>query len=61
MNLFSGDVFQKKEIISEIIQSCENSFGPLFMVINCAGFAKAKRFEDLSEDEVKVRTIMGCI
>lgn len=43
-----------KDNLKEIVGNAENAFGPTYMLINCAGFAKPARFEDLSESAVKV-------
>ena len=40
-----------------MIQEAETSFGPVYMLVNCAGFAKAAKFEDLSVNDVQVTII----
>ena len=48
------DIGKETSKISETIQEAESGFGPIFMLVNCAGFAKAAKFEDLSYKEMDV-------
>ncbi|MCL4118973.1 UNVERIFIED_CONTAM: hypothetical protein GTU68_049830 [Idotea baltica] len=32
-----------------MVEEAESTFGPIYMLVNCAGFAKAAKFEDVSE------------
>ncbi|KAF2361590.1 Short-chain dehydrogenase/reductase SDR [Trinorchestia longiramus] len=42
-----------KEGVDEIIHDAEAALGPIFMLVNCAGYSTPARFEDLSMSEVK--------
>lgn len=37
-----------------MVKNAEASLGPVYMLVNCAGFSRAQKFEDLSADLIKV-------
>lgn len=41
------------EQIERTVLQAEEELGSLFLLANCAGYAKAARFEDTSVDEMK--------
>lgn len=51
---YAGDVAGSVESISAMVKNAEASLGPVYMLVNCAGFARAQKFEDLSADLIKV-------
>lgn len=53
-SLSSVDVSGPYDQIERTIVQAEEELGPIFLLANCAGYAKAARFEDTSIDEVKV-------
>lgn len=42
------------EQVERTVLQAEEELGPLFLLANCAGYAKAARFEDTSVEEMKV-------
>lgn len=48
------DLGGNKEAIAAAVKNAEASLGPIYMLVNCAGFAKAQVFEDIPYSLVKV-------
>ena len=48
------DISGSYEQIERTVLQAEEELGPLFLLANCAGYAKAARFEDTSVEEIKV-------
>lgn len=48
------DVSGSYEQIERTVLQAEEELGPIFLLANCAGYAKAARFEDTSVEEIKV-------
>lgn len=48
------DLGGNREAIAAAVKNAEASLGPIYMLINCAGFAKAQVFEDIPYSLVKV-------
>ncbi|KAK8725854.1 hypothetical protein OTU49_010518 [Cherax quadricarinatus] len=44
---FSGDLSGDPEKIASIVKDAEVDLGPIYMLVNCAGFARAQTFEDI--------------
>lgn len=40
--------------VEEMVADAEAALGPVYMLVNCAGYSTPARFEDLSMQEVKV-------
>ncbi|KAK3868401.1 hypothetical protein Pcinc_026205 [Petrolisthes cinctipes] len=53
VQFFSSDISGSVKNITEMVKNAEASQGPVYMLINCAGFARAQKFEDLSPDLMK--------
>ncbi|XP_057370953.1 3-ketodihydrosphingosine reductase-like [Daphnia carinata] len=53
VSCFSTDVSGSYEQVERTVLQAEEELGPLFLLANCAGYAKAARFEDTSVDEMK--------
>lgn len=51
---FSVDVSGPYEKIERTVLQAEEELGPIFLLANCAGYAKAAKFEDTNVDEMKV-------
>lgn len=50
---FSVDLGGNREAIAAAVKNAEASLGPIYMLVNCAGFAKAQVFEDIPYSLVK--------
>ncbi|XP_065560284.1 3-ketodihydrosphingosine reductase-like isoform X2 [Artemia franciscana] len=53
IQIFPGDVNDSLGTLTKIIDDSEKNHGPIFMLVNTAGYAVAGRFEDLSVDNFK--------
>lgn len=53
VQLFSVDLAGRRENIATAIKEAEASMGPVYMLVNCAGFARAQVFEDIPQSLVK--------
>ncbi|XP_068215169.1 3-ketodihydrosphingosine reductase [Palaemon carinicauda] len=53
VQFFSADLSSNAEVAYRVVKDAEASLGPVFMLVNCAGFARAQKFEDLSPQLVK--------
>lgn len=51
------DVGGSYEHIIHSVQQAEDEMGPTFLLMNCAGYAKAARFEEMPIEDVKVLTL----
>lgn len=56
---YADDVAGSVESISDMVKNAEASLGPVYMLVNCAGFARAQKFEDLSADLIKVCSVLS--
>ncbi|XP_071541317.1 3-ketodihydrosphingosine reductase [Panulirus ornatus] len=50
---FSADLASDADKVAMVVKDAEASLGPIYMLVNCAGFAKAQKFEDISPQLVK--------
>lgn len=50
------DLAGRRENVATAIKEAEASQGPVYMLVNCAGFARAQVFEDIPQSLVKVST-----
>lgn len=50
---FSADISGNQEQIVSLVKDAESSQGPIYMLVNCAGFARAMKFEDISPQLAK--------
>lgn len=48
-----ADVTEPYRNICHIIAQAEEELGPLYLLVNYAGYARAARFEDTSIDEIE--------
>ena len=48
------DVGGSYEHIEHSVQLAEDEMGPTFLLMNCAGYAKAARFEEMPVEDIKV-------
>lgn len=53
VQIFSVDLAGRRENIATAIKEAEASQGPVYMLVNCAGFARAQVFEDIPQSLVK--------
>ncbi|KAG0713584.1 3-ketodihydrosphingosine reductase [Chionoecetes opilio] len=53
VQFFSVDLAGRREHIASAIKEAEASMGPVYMLVNCAGFARAQVFEDIPQSLVK--------
>ncbi|XP_046449073.1 3-ketodihydrosphingosine reductase-like [Daphnia pulex] len=53
VSCFSVDVSGPYDQIERTVLQAEEELGPLFLLANCAGYARAARFEDTSVEEIK--------
>ncbi|XP_045105851.1 3-ketodihydrosphingosine reductase-like [Portunus trituberculatus] len=53
VQVFSVDLAGRRENIATAIKEAEASQGPVYMLVNCAGFARAQVFEDIPQSLVK--------
>ncbi|XP_045617477.1 3-ketodihydrosphingosine reductase [Procambarus clarkii] len=53
VQFFSADLSGSPEKVSLAVKSAEASLGPVFMLVNCAGFSRAQKFEDISPQLLK--------
>ena len=51
---YKVDVSGPYECISQTIAQAEEELGPVFLLVNCAGYAKAARFEDTTIEDMQV-------
>lgn len=51
------DLGGNREAINAAVKNAEASLGPIYMLVNCAGFAKAQVFEDIPHSLVKVSAV----
>jgi len=58
---YTVDVSGPYEQIERTVLQAEEELGPLFLLANCAGYARAARFEDTSVEEIKVWLQIVCI
>lgn len=56
LHCFTVDLAGRRENIATAIKEAEASQGPVYMLVNCAGFARAQVFEDIPQSLVKVST-----
>lgn len=56
-SLVKVDVSGPFEKIEQTISQAEEESGPIFLLANCAGYAKAARFEDTSVQEIQVHCV----
>ncbi|CAL4139120.1 unnamed protein product, partial [Meganyctiphanes norvegica] len=50
---FSVDLSGSTDKLGPLIKDAEAALGPIYMLVNCAGFSRAAKFEDLTPDLVK--------
>ncbi|XP_042859597.1 3-ketodihydrosphingosine reductase-like [Penaeus japonicus] len=50
---FSADISGDPEKIASLVKDAESSQGPIYMLVNCAGFSRAMKFEDISPQLAK--------
>ncbi|XP_063888074.1 3-ketodihydrosphingosine reductase-like [Scylla paramamosain] len=53
VQIFSVDLAGRRENIDTAIKEAEASQGPVYMLVNCAGFSRAQVFEDIPQSLVK--------
>lgn len=53
VQFFSADLGSNAEVVTSVVKDAEASLGPIYMLVNCAGFSRAQKFEDLSPQVVK--------
>ena len=52
------DLAGRRENIATAVKEAEASMGPVYMLVNCAGFARAQVFEDIPQSLMKVGTAL---
>lgn len=50
---FSVDLSSATDKLGPMMTDAEAAQGPIYMLVNCAGFSRAAKFEDLTQDMVK--------
>jgi len=53
VSCYSVDVGGAYEDIEHAVQQAEDEMGPTFLLMNCAGYAKAARFEEMPIEDIK--------
>jgi len=52
LSVLTVDVCSKD--VDKMVSDAEAALGPIYMLVNCAGFSTPGRFEDLTMEQVKV-------
>ncbi|KAK7065341.1 hypothetical protein SK128_020402 [Halocaridina rubra] len=53
VQIFSVNLGCDSDAVSSVIKDAEAVLGPVYMLVNCAGFSRAQKFEELSPQVVK--------
>ncbi|KAG7166194.1 3-ketodihydrosphingosine reductase-like [Homarus americanus] len=53
VQFFSADLSGDPEKVAAAVKDVEANLGPVFMLVNCAGFSRAQKFEDISPQLLK--------